>query len=59
MRKEKKKSVIMAMIGAIIGIMLSIVFSNSSNMLAIIPAAGVVGGLIGTIIDRKRNKNLP
>lgn len=47
----------MAMIGAVIAIMLSIVFSRSSNMLAIIPAAGVVGGLIGSIIDRKWNKN--
>lgn len=59
MKKEKKRAVIMAMVGAIIGIMLSIVFSNSANMLAVIPVAGVLGGLIGTIIDRKKNKNLP
>ena len=59
MKKRKKKAVIMAMVGAIIGIMLSIVFSNSKNMLAIIPVAGVIGGLIGTIIDRRKNKNLP
>ena len=59
MKKRKKRAVIMAMVGAIIGIMLSIVFSNSKNMLAIIPVAGVIGGLIGTIIDRKKNKNLP
>ena len=59
MKKRKKKAVIMAMVGAIIGIMLSIVFSNSKNMLAIIPVAGAIGGLIGTIIDRRKNKNLP
>lgn len=59
MKKGKKRAVIMAMVGAIIGIMLSIVFSNSKNMLAIIPVAGVIGGLIGTIIDRKKNKNVP
>ncbi len=59
MKTGKKRTIIMAMVGAIIGIMLSIVFSNSKNMLAIIPVAGVIGGLIGTIIDRKKNKNLP
>lgn len=59
MKIGKKRTVIMAMVGTIIGIMLSIVFSNSKNMLAIIPVAGVIGGLIGTIIERKKNKNLP
>jgi lipoprotein signal peptidase len=59
MKKGKKKSVIMAMICAIIGLIFSIVFSNSSNMLIIIPVAGVAGGLIGAMIDGKWNKDLP
>jgi len=59
MKKFKKESVRLAMIGAIIGIMMTIVFSQSSNVLAFIPAAGAIGALIGTIIDRKKNKNLP
>jgi hypothetical protein len=59
MKKIKKTSVKLAMIGAIIGIMMTIVFSQSSNVLAFIPVAGAVGALIGTIIDKKKNKNLP
>lgn len=59
MKKGKKKVVVMAMIGAIIGIMLSVVFSNSPNMIAIIPVTGALGGLIGTIIDKRRNTKNP
>lgn len=55
MKEKNKKSVVIAMIGAVVGIMLGIVFSNSSNLLAIIPVAGVLGGLVGTIIDRRRS----
>lgn len=58
MKKFKKTSVRLAMIGAIIGIMMTIVFSQSPNVLALIPAAGAVGGLIGTIIDKRKNRNL-
>ena len=54
--KKNKTAVIMGMVGAIVGIMMSIVFSNSSNTLALIPVGGVLGGLIGTIIDRKNLK---
>ena len=54
MKKFKKKSVRLAMIGAIIGIMMSIVFSKSANVIAIIPMATAVGALIGIIIDRKK-----
>ena len=57
MRKGKKKSIIMAMIGAIIGIMISVVFSNSSNLLAVAPVAGIIGGLIGTFIDKRKGVN--
>ena len=57
MKQGNKKAIIMAMIGAIIGIMLGIVFSKSDNALAIIPVAGVIGGLIGTVVGKKRNKN--
>ena len=49
----------MAMVGAIIGIMLSVVFSKSPMVLAFIPVAGAIGGLFGMIIDKRRNKNLP
>jgi lipoprotein signal peptidase len=42
------------MIGAIIGIMMTIVFGKSPMVLAFIPVAGAIGGLIGMIIDRKR-----
>jgi len=59
MRKIKNTSVRLAMIGGIIGIMMTIVFSKSSNVLALIPIAGAIGALIGTIIDRKKKKNLP
>jgi len=59
MRKIKKTSVRLAMIGAIIGLGMTIVFSQSSIVLAFIPLAGAIGALIGTIIDRKKNKNLP
>jgi len=59
MKKRKKRAVIMAMVGAIIGIMLSVVFSKSPMVLAFIPVAGAIGGLFGMIIDKRRNKNLP
>jgi len=59
MKKIKKTSVKLAMISAIIGIMMTIVFSQSSNVLAFIPVAGAVGALIGTLIDKKKKKNLP
>ena len=53
MKESRKKSVRLAMVGVIIGIMLNIVFSNSPNVLALIPVAGAVGGLIGYLIDKK------
>lgn len=46
----------MAMIGAIIGIMMTIVFSKSPMVLGFIPIASAVGGLIGTLIDKKKNR---
>ncbi|MCB0496063.1 MAG: signal peptidase II [Cyclobacteriaceae bacterium] len=57
MEKRKKRTVVMAMMGAIIGTMFSIVFSNSNNMMTIIPVAFIIGGLIGTIIDRRKSKD--
>ena len=50
---SKNKSLRMAMAGVIIGLMLNIVFSNSPNVLAIIPVAGALGGLTGYLIDKK------
>ncbi len=55
MKKFKKKSVRLAMIGAIIGIMMTIVFSKSPNVLGFIPIASAIGGLIGVIIDKKNS----
>ena len=57
MKEEKKKSVRLAMVGVIIGIMFNIVFSNSSNVLALIPVAGALGGLIGYFIDKRKMKS--
>jgi hypothetical protein len=54
MKESKKKSVRIAMVGVIIGIMMTIVFSNSPNVIALIPVAGAVGGLIGYLIDKKK-----
>ncbi len=59
MKKIKKNSIRIAMIGAIIGIMMTIVFNKSPMVLAFIPVASAVGGLIGTIIDKRKNNNLP
>ncbi|WP_456437133.1 hypothetical protein [Psychroserpens sp.] len=56
MRKIKKKSVRIAMIGAIIGIMMTIVFSKSPNVLAFIPVASAIGALIGAIIDKREKQ---
>ena len=48
----------MGMIGAIIGIMMSIVFHNSPFVLAFAPVGVIVGAAIGTLIDkRKKTKN--
>ncbi|WP_298511576.1 hypothetical protein [uncultured Kordia sp.] len=57
MKKIDKVSVRLAMIGVIIGLMMTIVFHKSPNVLAVIPVAGAIGGLIGTIIDKKRARN--
>lgn len=54
--KKRNKAVIMAMMGSIIGIVYSIIFSNSQNILAIVPVAATVGGVIGAVIDYKKNK---
>jgi lipoprotein signal peptidase len=54
MKKIEKASVRLAMIGVIIGLMMTIVFHESPNVLAFIPVAGAIGGLIGTLIDRKK-----
>lgn len=57
MKKAKKnRTIIMAMIGAIIGFMISIVFSKSSNLLAFAPVGLLIGGLVGSIIDNRNNK---
>jgi len=55
MKESKKKSVRLAMIGVIVGIMMTIVFKDSPNVIALIPVAGAVGGLIGYFIDKKKN----
>lgn len=54
MKKFTKSSVRLAMIGAIIGIMMTIVFSQSPLVVAFIPAATAFGGLIGMIIDKRK-----
>lgn len=48
----------LGMIGAIIGIMISIVFKDSANIITLAPAAGAIGALIGTIIHRRKEASL-
>ena len=57
MKRFKKTSLKLAMIGGIIGIMMTIIYSQSTNIIAVIPIAGVVGALIGTHIDKNRANN--
>ncbi|HPF09841.1 MAG TPA: hypothetical protein PLP62_00165 [Flavobacteriaceae bacterium] len=54
--REKKKTVTMAVVGLIIGMAMSIIFNKSSNVIALIPLTGALGGLIGAFIDKRRNK---
>jgi uncharacterized membrane protein YjjB (DUF3815 family) len=48
---------IMAMVGVITGLMFSIVFSSSKDLIALIPLLGAVGGLVGYLIDKKKAKS--
>ena len=57
MKRFTKTSLKLAMIGGIIGIMMTIIYSQSTSALAFIPVAGVVGALIGNIIDKKKSNN--
>ncbi len=57
MKEERKKSVVLAIIGIVIGCTMSIVFSSSKMIIALIPVLGALGGLIGTLIDKRRLKN--
>lgn len=57
MRRIKKKSVRLSMIGGSIGIMMTIIFSKSPMVLGFIPIASALGALIGAIIDKKRKRS--
>jgi uncharacterized membrane protein YjjB (DUF3815 family) len=56
MKKINKKTVRSAMIGAVIGLMMSIVFSKSSNVLTFIPIATIAGGLLAYLIEKRKKK---
>ena len=44
------------MIGAVIVIMLSLVFSDTPYLVAIIPLAVFIGGLVGNIMSKRKNQ---
>lgn len=52
---KRKKTVVMTIIGLVIGMAMSIIFCKSTNAIALIPIAGALGGLAGTLIDRRIN----
>lgn len=54
---KRNKTVVLAMIGAINGLMISIVFSQYPNMIAAAPICTIVGGLIGSRIDNRNQEN--
>lgn len=51
------KTVVLAMFGAINGLMISVVFSQYPNMIAAAPICTILGGLIGSRIDKKNQEN--
>lgn len=58
MKKNRKKVVVLTIIGLIIGMTMGLIFNKSENAIALMPIAGALGGLIGTIIDKRtKNKN--
>ena len=57
MKEKRKKSVVLTIIGIVIGSTMSIVFSSSQMIVVLIPVLGALGGLIGTFIDRRQSKN--
>ncbi|MEQ8424921.1 MAG: hypothetical protein RIA63_09425 [Cyclobacteriaceae bacterium] len=54
MSKFKSKKIQLAVVGMIIGLMMTVVFSKSKNVIALTPAAVAIGGLIGTLIDKRK-----
>jgi lipoprotein signal peptidase len=58
MIKKRKKTIVLTVIGLIIGMTMSLIFNKSENALALMPIAGALGGLIGTIIDRRNNNKI-
>jgi len=58
--KSKRKSVRLGIIGLIFGMMFSVVFNKSdNNVIYLIPILGALGTIVGAIIDKRKDKNLP
>lgn len=56
-RLKQRKAFRLAIFGASIGMAMRIVFNNSNYLLLYMIAFAIVGGIVGTIIDRKKAAN--